>query len=229
MIRYDPLSPLVSIHVPKTAGTSLARLLAEWFPDGRLLRHYAGDALPVRHTLRGPVCVHGHFNALRGFGVNDYYPDAGQFITFLRDPFDRYVSGWQHVKREPQAFAELLSQCADFPDFIKLRLSLEADNKPTYSFLAAFFPGDGSAADFARQIDSRFVFVDIAERYQASIDALAVALGKPKRPAVRVNTDMATADYRAWRPLYEKHFPAEFEAYAIALARNDELLRRYRG
>src|SRR5262249_41350915 len=85
-----PSQPLFSLHVPKTAGTSFRKDLEGWFgPD--LALHYRGDQgePPARAALRPGLCVHGHFNRLRGIGVRQYYPDAGQFIVLRPAPFAR--------------------------------------------------------------------------------------------------------------------------------------------
>jgi hypothetical protein len=56
MKAYDPHSPLISLHIPKTGGTSLRHTLQEWFPEGRLFSHYfTNGQLPIRHELGGNV------------------------------------------------------------------------------------------------------------------------------------------------------------------------------
>ncbi len=96
---YDPSKLLISLHVPKTAGTSFCTTLKSWFGEDRLRLHYRGaDADPVRHAgIGAQACVHGHFNRVRGIGALAYYPEAQQFITFLRDPFSRFVSQWRYL------------------------------------------------------------------------------------------------------------------------------------
>ena len=100
MISYDPSQPLIVIHIPKAAGVSSQQFFRHWFGDG-YLSHYFDERqglLPPRHDLRGlhseqrPVVLHGHFNRLRHFGVEDYYPEVQQFITILRDPFSQFAS-----------------------------------------------------------------------------------------------------------------------------------------
>ena len=101
---YNPEQPLVSLHIPKTAGSSLRQALQGWFPADRLKLHYPDQATlqpPHRCDFTGPICVHGHFDAAAGLDVGSYYPEAGQFITFFRDPFERAISFYcfMHARR----------------------------------------------------------------------------------------------------------------------------------
>src|SRR5215207_10496370 len=98
---YNPEEPLVSIHVPKTAGMSVKACLEQWFGP-KLFAHYPDEAAsgaPIKHVLGAGTCVHGHFNKHRGFGVLDYYPEIRQWITFLRDPFEQHVSLFFYLRK----------------------------------------------------------------------------------------------------------------------------------
>ncbi|MCB0515832.1 MAG: sulfotransferase family 2 domain-containing protein [Bacteroidetes bacterium] len=105
MIHYNPNDILISIHIPKCGGTSLDAILQKWFGLG-LHRHYfntRSGALPEKArlktwwgSLRKGVCVHGHFNARKAYGVFDYYPQAKQFITVLRDPLEHLISTYYY-------------------------------------------------------------------------------------------------------------------------------------
>ena len=111
MKKYDPKKPLISIHIPKCAGSSFSAILKSWFGKG-YLGHYHDekqDIAPIRHNLKSRlffreykpgICIHGHFNHDRGNGTQDYYPEVDQFITILRDPFDLHLSNYFYVKSE---------------------------------------------------------------------------------------------------------------------------------
>lgn len=106
---------LVSLHLPKTAGTSFLALLEAAY-DGQLLRDYGdrplnrpawrrngralvaglGNALP-RRRLRGLRCIHGHFLPLkyRGLALRQEL----RFVAWLRDPVERLGSHYFYWQR----------------------------------------------------------------------------------------------------------------------------------
>jgi hypothetical protein len=214
---YDPHSPLISLHIPKTGGTSLRQSLGKWFPDGRLFTHYfANGQLPQRHQLAGSVCVHGHFNRARGFGCTQYYPDIDQFITFLREPFDRFsvdlVLSQRAAARRP--FHRGIGNRHDFKTYLVDCAELMAQNRHQQTFLH-HFPGTARYSESIGLMDQKFVFIGIMERYPESLDALSKALGKPPSTLAHLNQSEHTEDFESWRGFYEQH------------SRNAELIRLY--
>lgn len=85
---------LVSVHIPKTGGTSLLHILKRKFGK-RLLLDYPDVEAPkrgkFRSFLRGsPLAVHGHIPASKY---------DGRRITFLRDPVERRISAYHYIYR----------------------------------------------------------------------------------------------------------------------------------
>ncbi len=103
---------LISVHIPKTAGTSFGAVLAEKFGAG-LLRDYNRPmhSPPVWRNTRalcdcvlnagrkfsGIKCIHGHFLPLkyRWLGLRHNV----RFVTWLRDPVERLASNYYHWLR----------------------------------------------------------------------------------------------------------------------------------
>jgi hypothetical protein len=103
---------LISVHIPKTGGTSFGQMLEKRFGE-RLLHDYADRPLshgaPARiaravaqwpllpRRLRGHEAVHGHFLALK------YAATRGDVVTWLREPAQRIVSRYHHYLRDVAA------------------------------------------------------------------------------------------------------------------------------
>jgi hypothetical protein len=229
---YDPGRPLFSLHVPKTAGTSFRKDLEAWFGPDRLALHYRGDhgEAPARAELRPGLCVHGHFNRLRGIGVRQYYPQADQFIVILRDPFDRFVSTWRYLHFQIRS-GVAQPEFADRPDLDtwleRRRRAAEAGEDP-FSFLAQLAdPTDPT--DPAAAFGPQYLAVGLTERYAESVQLFAAVLGRtPPDTVTRLN--LADDAHRAGDPkdarpdlrrVYEQAFPLEYAVYQAAAARLD--------
>ena len=199
MKQYDPQKPLFSIHIPKCAGSSFSEILKTWFGRG-FLRHYPNDKrnkAPKRHhlytglftkSLRPNLCIHGHFNNQRSAGVYDYYPEADQFITILRDPFDLHLSTYFYVKREAKIQGGGAYRFGKPHPIIANNWRLEdyLNASPT-SYMCQFLPPDLTLDTYQRFLETHFLCIGITERLQHSVDRLADTLGFQSRPVPKKN------------------------------------------
>jgi len=226
MSSYDPGQALISLHIPKTAGSSLREALQGWFGENLAL-HYRGaqGEPPEKAVLRPGLCVHGHFNRLRGIGALEYYPTASQFIVFLREPFDRFVSQWRYLHfqhRSGVAVPELDDQ-PSFETWFDRRLAASQLGEDPFSTPAQLpWPVEPGADPFG----APYVFVGVMERYAESLAGLADALGFPRPIATHVNRASDAfrqgdpdGDYAGFRPRHERSFIVEHEVYAAACRR----------
>ncbi len=176
MRAYDPGQPLISLHVPKCAGQSMRRLLRQWFGDA-LLFHYneRTQVPPIVHPWRPGICIHGHFNNRKRLGANDYYPQATQYITVLRDPLEMAISNYFFWKRKARglqiAQGRLLPgsehdyRCID--DFFRMR---------PRSVMFDFLPAAMETENWRTFIDERFVWIGTVENLSSRVGLLASAL-----------------------------------------------------
>jgi len=107
---------LVSIHIPKTAGTSFGTLLQQSLGE-RLMMDYGDwvgwetpESLERRaervvnmrsrreELLLKYHAIHGHFIADKYMNL---FPDV-DFITFVRDPYQQAISNYEFIIRNPQ-------------------------------------------------------------------------------------------------------------------------------
>lgn len=87
------------LHIPKTAGTSLNHMLAARFrPEQVCPVHLWSQLLELpREKVEEYRLFHGHFY----YYLRDYLRRPLITFTFLRDPFERSLSHYEHVLRDP--------------------------------------------------------------------------------------------------------------------------------
>jgi hypothetical protein len=224
---YDSAQSLIALHVPRTGGTSFRSVLAAWFGDDLHLHYRRGRPLPRRVALGSGSCLYGHFNALRGFGIQTYYPEARQCIVMLRDPYARFVSQWRFLNQRKQRGVEdgLDDVDPNLERWIHRRVEDMARGCDSYSFLC-HFPRELTRDNFAAVLDEYFVFVAILERVGPSLTALAKALGRQPMEMPHVNVS-AGESYPEYRGFHEAHFALEHELYAYCLQLNARLIDYY--
>lgn len=111
----------ISVHIPKTAGSSFLRHLEQLFPkrvcydygnqyalsdpNSPTAKIYAHRAVKIarfrirvrQHRKETDQCIHGHFRADK---YDASFPNA-QLITWVRDPVERVISQYYFWQRNP--------------------------------------------------------------------------------------------------------------------------------
>ena len=188
MREYDPNQVLLGLHIPKCAGSSLQMVIRSWF-GSRVHWHYFDQphnqppklyrqpifGALLRRFLGREVCIFGHFNRARGFGIEDYYPNAEQFFTIVREPLavmlSRYFFAKQlgiHRLREGVS-APIAAKYPTLNDFAAAQL-----DQP---YFINYLPGPMTLDNYREILAARFVYVGVAEDLQTSVDRLAARLG----------------------------------------------------
>jgi hypothetical protein len=91
---------LLSIHIPKTAGVSFRRILAQLYQEDFLLKYWQMTDARGQVVSTVPLnvrCIHGHFSPE---SMLQAYPQA-KLITWVRDPVERVISSYYHRLRDP--------------------------------------------------------------------------------------------------------------------------------
>ena len=105
---------IVSLHIPKTGGTSFWRVLEHVYAAETVQRVFPGDyeeheKFPIE---RGTRALHGHIRYKDLEAFFDLPADV-RLVTWLRDPTDRVISNFHYlVERREMRESDLLEYAA---------------------------------------------------------------------------------------------------------------------
>ena len=145
---------IVSVHVPKSAGTSFRRLLSEvcgariWYDYGII---FSREQARAELVPPGTTFIHGHFIA---DAFDELFPDR-RLLTWVRHPVERIVSSYHHFLRAP----DMRDDCCRALHERKLDLRQFADLE---------WMRNGTGHYLANKPVADFEFVGIAERFEES-------------------------------------------------------------
>jgi len=224
--QYDRNQPLIVIHIPKAAGTTSGRIFQNWFGDG-FLRHYfnepTGEApkkynLFKMHSITRPVLLHGHFNKLRNFGVEDYYPEIKQFITILRDPFELTISRYFYSRKNR-------ANWIDQTRIPKIEISkFLLKEKPN---MLNHFPREITMDNYKEVIEEFFIDIGIAEHLNDSMKKIAYKLGLPYDSTLLGHYNATERNQevpKKIRDVFIENNQLEFAVYNYALKKHNKQL-----
>lgn len=210
MIEYDRRKPLIFTHIPKTAGTSVRAVFEGWFGDN--LRHHYGQP-PERHDVEAlhspehPLVLYGHFNGGRNLAAWEHYPQIDQFVTILRDPWERHLSLYFFAKRR-----QSWKNYSHFKSIGTLEEFLQGEGTNFHNF----FPEPLTRENFRDVIESRFVEIGIVEQLQASLARIGDRLGVPFDPGQvpHVNAEPRAEEIPTWlKDRFRGIHALEYEVY----------------
>jgi hypothetical protein len=201
---------LVSVHIPKCAGTSFRHILRDIYRDALWLNYgtiFIRDHARPELLPQGVECIHGHFFA---DAFDDLIPDR-TLVTWLRHPVERVVSNYHHFLRSP----DMRDDCCRVLYERKLTLVQFAELDWMRNEATRYLAGKPLSA---------FEFVGIAERFTESLTEFTHRLGFscPVAPR-RENTNpertteryaLSSRDYDAIARLNETDMPMYEEALA---------------
>lgn len=201
-IVLDAEHPLVFVHIPKTAGTSLTNFLHANFRKHEIAPLYRGNTNVFETRLYSFYSGHVYYR-----NVQPFFPNA-HFITFLRDPVERVYSQYrmfndpQRVRASAAVLANLpperareitMVQEMSFDEFV---LSTEprhiGENRDLQTMmLSSRTYDDQDFLESAKENLKKFTFVGLQESFDESIERLREKLQfkKYKVKAERENRD----------------------------------------
>jgi hypothetical protein len=230
--------PLLFVHVPKTAGSSLYTIFRTILKPPELLKlHPNGEtlvrinALPQRHASRLKV-LYGHVDT----GLARQIVPLRLCVTLLRDPVDRLVSYYAFAKHMNSGSHSELARRTSITRWIEALRLPETDNGMVRRFSGLPEAGFGHCTcqmlERAKVNLAQFALVGLTERFDEFYALLAHRLGLPMRTyvAAKVNVERPRFDQLSARTLVELERRNELdrelyrfgaELFARQLARTD--------
>lgn len=171
---------LIFLHIPKTAGTTLNRII-EW--QYNPLSIFTMDPYRIRATperlkelsegrRRRLRMVRGHFY----YGIHEFLPQGATYITMLREPVARFLSAYYFLQRRPlhPMHRKVKSEKIGVEDFIRLtphRQNLQCS-------LIAGIKSNGKCEEQTLEIAKEnlaktFSVVGLSERFEESLMLMA--------------------------------------------------------
>jgi len=188
--------PIVFLHIPKAAGTTLSEILRHHYPGqtfagGINVFQRLGDARPHLEA----AAKSGKLRALSAevtFGLASEYLPTARYITILREPVERTLSQIWYLRAghgagqvrpgTPQSTPDLTLDEAISGGYV-------LDNLQTRMLCGIVSPFDALPADALERakhtLAERFAYVGTAERFDDFLALLNLGLGWPTVPYQR--------------------------------------------
>lgn len=178
---------LVSIHIPKTAGTSFRNTLKEVYQAEKVIRLdinlldeviHIDEQLWRKKKLASEVEVaHGHFSPFLFEKLFRTSPTP--FITWLRHPVERVISNFYYLEKRLQEELDEKSKGLNILSKMQRTLMEYAADPLNQNRMAKFLHG--------KPLDD-FAFVGIQEHYLEDLHYLGKQLGWQQIPHFQHNT-----------------------------------------
>src|SRR3972149_251712 len=183
----------IFVHIAKTAGSTLLSIMENVFNRDEILYLYDNDDYPQNveglkrmsgQEKRRYRLFTGHFP----FGLHEYISQPCKYITILREPVDRVISTYNHIKN-----VECMSKDEDFrkrweearkmslEEFVKSDILPYQSNYKVYCLVdRAFHRGACTTADLEmakKNLKEQFVIAGLTERFDETVVYLRRNLG----------------------------------------------------
>jgi hypothetical protein len=196
---------VIFLHIGKTAGATLRRILRRNVPSARCMElvnpssapHGFLSTIPIeRFAALGerersrPRLIMAHMV----FGIHELVPRPATYVTLLRHPVARAISGYKNARYSPghRNHAIVVSEGMDLAAYLRSGLALELDNSQTRAFIGDIDTPYGACTEAMldaalENLEQRFAVAGVAERFDESLLALRRAFGWSRLHYVRAN------------------------------------------
>jgi len=173
---------LAFVHIPKTAGTTLHKIISHQYPQKRIAIHHDTEGSPsaelaAQLKAQGTSVVMGHFSV----GLHEFIPGL-RYVTCLRDPVPRLVSHYRHALHDPTHYLHREAKSLTLAGYVSSGLSGELSDGMTRMLagVADFHHGTVNEETLALAVSNLETLFDAiipSERFDEGVFLLASDLG----------------------------------------------------
>jgi len=172
---------LCFIHIPKTAGTTLTSLLNSKFHQSKICPAEVWSELVdiPREKLSQYQLFRGHFF----YDIGDLLPGKPVYITMLRHPIERVISGYEFMRRNIPTRAEALTNHYKAKTMTLMEYVSDLDNpsmansQTRHLSLSQYKDAPEAWLAVAQQHLAEFACFGLVERFQGSMALLSYTFG----------------------------------------------------
>jgi Sulfotransferase family len=185
---------LIFLHIPKTAGTTLRRILDGYYDRDRSFE-IVGERLKetMEEFISLPAARRAEIMFLRGhmpFGLHEYLPQPNTYITMLRNPTARVISEYYYILTRPAhyLYEPINGKNLDIEKFVSTGLTTETDNGQLRLLTGHIddIKNGGCTRQLLDQAKSNltkhFAVIGLSERFDESLLLIKKKLGWKRLP-----------------------------------------------
>ena len=216
---------VVFLHIGKTGGTTLRRVLRRQYPESEMMVVRA-RARPREETLADfaklpeaerarPRLILGH----TVFGLHELVPRPSTYITLLRRPVSLVLSQYGFVRRTPGHRHHQAAQGMGLEEYLASGLAQEMNNSQTRALAGAvevpYGENPPELLELAkRNVEEHFRVVGLTERFDESLVLFGLAFGWSRLSYVRANVaSKRVVPSPAWLAEIERLNALDLELY----------------
>jgi hypothetical protein len=173
---------LAFVHIPKTAGTTLHKVISHQYPREKIFIHHDTEGPPSAELAahieaQGTSVIMGHFSV----GLHRFIPSL-RYVTCLRDPVPRLLSHYRHALHDPTHYLHREAKSLALAQYVSSGFSGELSDGMTRMLagLEDFHHGKVTEETLAlalSNLETRFAAVIPSERFDEGLLLLARDLG----------------------------------------------------